>query len=74
MKDLIKPIEDMTDEELQDRIRQIRSNRTTIRPAAKDHVKRAAKKGAQKRVSNVEKLLEGLTQEEIFALLGGGNG
>lgn len=74
LKDLVKPIDQMTDEELAERLRTIRHNRTTARPAAKAHAKKAAKKGAQTRINKVEKLLEGLSREELIALLGENNG
>lgn len=70
LKDLVKPISDMTDEELQERLRVIRHNRTTARPAAKAHAKRAVKKGAQTRINKVDKMLEGLSREQILQLLG----
>lgn len=70
LKDLVKPISDMSDEELMERLRTIRHNRNTIRPAAKSHAKRAAKKGAVTRIKKVDKLLEGLSREQILALLG----
>lgn len=67
--DLVKPIEQCTDEELLERLRTIRHNRNTVRPAAKAHAKRAAKKGAQTRMSAVEKLLAGMSEEERQALI-----
>lgn len=70
LKDLTKPIDQMTDEELMERLRVMRHNRTTVRPAAKAHAKRAAKKGAQTRINKVDKLLEGLSREQVLALLG----
>lgn len=74
LTDLIKPMDQMTDEELMERLRTIRHNRTTVRPAAKAHAKRAAKKGAQGRMSKVEQMLEGLSDEqraELIRELGG---
>lgn len=69
LADLVKPIDQQTDEELLERLREIRNNRNTVRPAAKAHAKRAAKKGQQGRVKKVEDLLEGLTPEQIAELL-----
>jgi hypothetical protein len=69
LQNLIKPIEEQTDEELLERLREIRNNRNTVRPAAKSHAKRAAKKGQQGRIKKVESLLEGLTPEQIEQLL-----
>lgn len=67
--DIVKPIEDQTDEELLERLRVIRNNRNTIRPAAKSHAKRAAKKGQLGRMSAVEKLLSGMSPEERAAIM-----
>jgi hypothetical protein len=71
LTDLVKPLEDFTDEELIERLRTIRNNRNTIRPAAQKHAKKKEKKGSQGRVSKVESLLEGLTPAQIKELLGG---
>lgn len=76
LKDLVKPISEMSDDELMERLRTIRHNRVTVRPAAKAHAKREASKGAVTRMKKVDKLLEGLSREEIIKLLGetDGNG
>ena len=73
--DLIKPMGDMSDEELMERLRQVRHNRTTERPAAKSRAKKAAKKGATSRINKVDDLFSQLTPEqkaELIAQLGGG--
>ncbi len=69
LTDLVKPIEDCTDEELLERLRKIRHNRNTVRPAAKTHAKKEAKRGQQGRMNKVEKLLEGLTEEQRKQLI-----
>lgn len=69
LTDLVKPIEQCTDEELLERLRTIRNNRNTIRPAAKAHAKREARKGQQGRMSAVEKLLAGMSPEERAAII-----
>lgn len=69
LKDLVKPISEMTDDELRERLRQIRHSREVVRPAAKKIVERAAMKVARKKVSVVDKLLESLSPEEIEQLL-----
>lgn len=75
LKDLVKPIDQMTDEELAERLRIVRSNRISTRPAAKAHAKRAAKKGQQGKMTKAQDLLKssGLSREELIALLGGDN-
>lgn len=69
LTDLVKPLDQCSDEELLERLRTIRHNRNTVRPAAKNHAKRAAKKGQQGRLSKVENLLSGLSEEERLQLL-----
>lgn len=75
LNDLVKPIEQMTDEELLERLRVIRNNRNTVRPAGQARAKRAAKKGTQARVKKVESMIDGLTEEQkqqlILELTGG---
>ncbi len=67
--DLVKPIDKMTDEELLARLRVVRSNRTSVRPAAKAHAKRAERKGLQARVGKVENLIAGLSPAQLQQLL-----
>lgn len=69
LHDLVKPINECSDEELLERIRVIRNNRTTVRPAAKAHAKRAAKKGQQGRMSNIEKMLAGMSEADRVLLI-----
>lgn len=73
LHDLHKPIDQLTDEELQERLRISRHNRKTARPAAKAHAKRATNRVENKKVAKVEDLLKGsgLSTEELIALLGG---
>lgn len=72
--DLVKPIDQMTDDELLERVRQLRHNRETLRPAARKIVERAVKKTVKAKVSKVAGLLDNLTEEqrlELIAKLGG---
>lgn len=64
LKNLIQPLDKMSDEELQERIREIRHNRTTIRPAAKARESKTAKKGNVTRISKAESILATMTLEE----------
>lgn len=73
LQDLVKPIEQMTDEELMEQLRTVRHNRTVVRAGAKVRAKKEAKKGSQGRMSKVASLLEGLSREELIALLGEDN-
>ena len=67
--DIVDPIEDLTEAELIQRLRDIRRRRESIKPATVNRNKRAAKKGSQSRVSKVEALLAGLSEAEIETLL-----
>jgi hypothetical protein len=69
LHDLVKPMEEMTDEELMERLRVVRNNRTTVRPAAQARAKKAAKVGGQARINKVESLLKGMSREELLKLL-----
>ncbi len=69
LNDLVKPMDQCSDEELLERLRTIRHNRNTVRPAAKTHARKAAKKGMQGRVGKVDKLIAGLTPEQRAQLI-----
>ena len=69
LSDLVKPIDQQTDEELLERLRAIRHNRTVERPAAKRHAKKAVKKISNAKVSKISSLVEGLNQDEIQKML-----
>jgi ribosomal protein L29 len=69
LKDLVNPIRDMTDEQLKEKLRDIRHNRTTVRPAAEAKVKRAAKKESNKKMSEADKLIAALSPEQLQLLM-----
>ncbi len=69
LQDIVTKIEDLTDDELLERIRKTRANRTTIRPAAKAHAKRAETKQTTAKHSKLNKLLNGLTPDQIAAIV-----
>jgi len=69
LKDLVKPIDQQTDDELLARLREIRHRREIIRPAARKHVERAETKASRGKVASTEKLLENLTDDERETLL-----
>lgn len=66
---LIKPIEEMTDEELKQRLFDIRHRREVLKPVARNKIKKAEKKESNKKVSAAEKLLAGLSPEQLELLL-----
>jgi len=69
LKDLITEIEGQSDDELIERLRQIRHNRTVARPVARRKEAKAAKRESRAKTAKVEKLLTDLNVEEIQQLL-----
>lgn len=69
LTDLIKPLGDMTEDELRDHLRKIRHNRTKAKPATVNREKREAKKGATGRLNNIDDLFGSMTDEEKQALI-----
>ncbi len=67
---LVKPIESMTDEELQQHLYNLRHRRDVEKPALGKHQKKEKKKERRKESSAAEKLLAKLSPEELAALLG----
>ena len=69
LTDLVKPLQDMSMEELEARLHEIRSRREKSGASQKNRERKQARKDTTKKVSSVEKLLEGLSPEELAALL-----
>lgn len=72
--DLITPIDKQTDEQLLERIRQMRHRRETARPVAKAKAERADRKETRTRATKVDKVVDSMSPEErakLIALLGG---
>lgn len=69
LQDLVKPLEQLTDDELRQKLQEIRHKRNHIKPAAKAHAKKAVKKGSQGRVSKVEDMFAGMSEADKQALL-----
>ena len=69
LKDLVKLIDQQTDDELLARLREIRHNREVIRPAARKRVERAETKTARKEAAGLNKLVENLSDAEREKLL-----
>ena len=66
---LLKTIDQYTDEELIEYIRKIRHNREVARPVAKKKAEVAEKKSSRKVASAMDKLLAGLSDEEKLKIL-----
>lgn len=69
LENLIKPITQMTDEELLEHLRQIKQRRTVERPAHRAHVERAEKKTARAKGKKIDTVLGTLTEEERLRLI-----
>lgn len=75
LSDLLKPMDQMTNEELLERLKVIRHNRDTVRPAAKAREKKESKKGAVTRINKMDDLFDKMTpaqKAEFIKQLGGG--
>lgn len=74
MKDLVTPIDQMTDDELLEHVRAMRHRREVIRPAARRIVEKAVKRESTARTKKVDKAIAGMSEEErlkLIQLLGG---
>lgn len=69
LDDLVKPLEDLSVEELEKRLFEIRHRREQSGASRKNKEKKQVRKETTKTVSAVEKLLDGLSPEELAALL-----
>lgn len=69
LPDITKTIDQLSDEELHEKLRQIRHNREVARPASKKRVEKSEAKTARKNVSKAERLLEDLSPEERDELI-----
>jgi len=70
LADLVKPISEQTEEELLERLRQVRHNRFVERPAAKKKAaKEAAEKTPRKKATSTEALLANLSEADRDALI-----
>ncbi len=65
LSDIVKSTELMTDEELRERLTEIRNHRLQ----APEKVKKAERKKSKDKKSSVDKLMAGMSKEEIQALL-----
>lgn len=69
LQHLVKPIEDMTDEELKERLYELRHRREVEKPKVQKAAKKAATKKANKEVSAVDKLLANLPPDQLALIL-----
>jgi hypothetical protein len=69
LRHLVKTLDQMTEEELHEYLRQIRHRRTVERPAAKAREERVEKKESRVRISALDKLLASMTDSEREELI-----
>lgn len=69
LKALLKTIDEMSDAELLERLRQVRSRREFEQPARAAAVARRNRKDSNKRLGRARSLLKGLAPEDQQALL-----
>lgn len=66
---LVKPLDEMSDEELREHLIQLRRRREVERPAAKAVKQKAIEKKNKPKMSAAEKLLSSLSPEDLAALM-----
>lgn len=69
LKDIVKTLDEMTEEELHEHLRKVRHRRTVERPVAKAREAKVAKKESNKRMTALDKLLASLSPEDQALLL-----
>lgn len=69
LDDLVKPLRELSSEELEKRLFDLRHRREQSGASRKTREKKQARKDTTKSVGSVEKLLDGLSPEELAALL-----
>ncbi len=69
IRDLVKTIEESTDEELLERVRRMRRGREVERPVAAKKAERAEKKETVKKDKKTADILSKLTPEQIARIL-----
>lgn len=68
MSDIAKPITQMSDEELLDRVRSLRREKFEVRPAKQRRVEAPAKREVKATKLKINKTLQGMSLEELEAL------
>jgi hypothetical protein len=69
LHDLIKPIDQLSTEELLERLRVVRHNREIARPVAAKAAAKAEKKGSARKMSALEKLVAGMSEADREKLI-----
>lgn len=69
LEDLIKPLRDRSDEELQEMIRVARHNRDTLKPATVQREKKATERKSVNDLTKLSAKVDALPQEELRKLM-----
>lgn len=69
LKDLVKRVEDMTDEELREHVRALRHSRTVTRAAHKKHKEKPAKQAHKVKENKLDKLIADMSPDQVKQLL-----
>jgi len=69
MKDLFKPLSEMSEAELLEHIRGIRHRRETLRPVAAKKAERVEKKVSRTRMTKAETSIANLSEEDRLKLI-----
>lgn len=69
LSDLVKPLDQMSDDELRESLKTLRHRRSVERPALAKHKAKAEKKEAAPKMTKVKNLLAGLSPEDMANLL-----
>jgi len=64
LKDLYKPLEELTEDELKARLQEIRNNRTVVRPAKQARAKKEASKGRTTAFNKLHAMLAAMPEAE----------
>lgn len=69
IQDLVKTIDTMSDDELLQRVREMRHRREILRPAAKARTERVEKKASRTRMKKTTDLLDDLSEADRLKLI-----
>lgn len=69
LQNLFRPLAELSEDELRERLQEIRHNREVVRPAKVARAKKAARKGRVSKINKAQGLLSGLSKEQIQQLL-----
>ena len=69
LSNLVPDVSNMSDDELREHVRGIRHNKFIVKPAAQKHKEKPQKQERKSARLNINKMLSGLSKEQIAALI-----